>query len=144
MIVTGTCIILEQGEYNNVKFIENRPIFELSKIERLLPVAKRVVYDETAVKAVAELMRSNKGIRFMTYMTFTVYAAYIKDIRSIDIVRENYPEEQTNFGKTEIVLEELVNKVVYYLGIIAAGASAQVYNLCRRYKASSCLLVTSL
>ena len=59
MIVTGTCIILEQGEYNNVKFIENRPIFELSKIERLLPVAKRVVYDATASTAVKAILTSS-------------------------------------------------------------------------------------
>lgn len=59
MIVTGTCIILEDGEYNNIKFIENRPIFELNKIERLLPLAKRVVYDAISTSAVNAIITSS-------------------------------------------------------------------------------------
>lgn len=128
MIVTGAGIAIEGKERINSSVVgSDICIIPLNHMDKVASKAERVIYDandETAVKAVAELMRSNNRVRFMPYMTFTVYAAYISDIRSIDIVRENYPEEQTNFGKTEMVLEELVNKVVYYLGIRAVDASA--------------------
>ena len=59
MIVTGTCIILEKGEYNNVKFIENGPIFGINRIERLMPLAKRVVYDAISTSAVKAILTSS-------------------------------------------------------------------------------------
>lgn len=127
MIVTGTGIVIDGKERMNSSVVGRGicmiPFKHMDKVARK---AERVIYDandETAVKAVAELMRSSSA-RFMPYMNFSAYAAYISGIGSIDRVRKNYPEEQTNFGQTEMVLEELVNKVVYYLGIRAAGASA--------------------
>ena len=59
MIVTGTCIVLEKGEYNNIKFIENGPIFEINRIERLMPLAKRVVYDAISTSAVKAILTSS-------------------------------------------------------------------------------------
>lgn len=129
MIITGVGIAIDGKEMINSSVVgSNIGMIPLKHMDKVASKAERVIYDandETAVKAVAELMRSNKGIRFMPYMSFAVHAAYIRGIRSIDIVRENYPEEQTNFGKTEMVLEELVNKAVYYLGIRAVDASAR-------------------
>lgn len=128
MIITGVGIAIEGKERINSSVVgSNIGMIPLKYVDKVASKAERVIYDandETAVKAVAELMKSS-SIRFMPYMNFSAYEAYIKNIRSIDMVRENYPEEQTNFGKTEMVLEELVNKVVYYLGIRTYCASAQ-------------------
>lgn len=131
MIVTGKCIIMEQGEYSDVKFVDDRAVFPLDRIDRLLPLAKRVIYDSVAEDAVNIILNSS-AIKRLCYPAMKerlgdVYIDVCTDYRGrnlyeyfghfSDVLENEYDTPRAKF------LTTFINRyiVTYKTAIFSAG-----------------------
>ena len=138
MIVTGECIVMEQGEYRDIKFADDAAMFPLDRIERLLPLAKRVIYDSTEDAAVNTILKSS-AIKRLCYPAMRAQIGgvsidgctdyrnhnvhkYLKDWRAV--LGYNYNEPMAK------LLATLVNRYIVTYKIALFNAIVSQETLC--------------